>query len=184
MKKLTLLTTSLSMFVGTIFSGQIQTEKYWKFGLKGGLNQSNIRALDNMGDKSGYIGTELYGGFVSEYHFDDSNAIQGSTIVSYTQAVTIIEIPIYYKYKLKKDFSIFAGPKLNYIPDPQGNSFYFFPNRLGISADIGVDYQILNNFFVEGSFSKGFTEQINQNALEYYNGKRDVLRLGLVYFLK
>lgn len=108
--------------------------------------------------------------------------IQLRTIVSYTDRVTFIEIPVYYKYNFYNNFSVFVGPKLNYIPDSESSQPYHFRRRLGIGGDIGIDYKISNHFTVEGSFSKGFTKQYDDLILTYYQARRDVYRIGLTYY--
>lgn len=172
----------LSIFFFTINLVKSQNTRNWKFGVKGGLNQSVINAKDSNGEKSGYIGTEIYGGFVAEYQIKEKHFFQTSGLISYTDHITFIELPIYYKYNIWNEISVFGGGKISYIPDNYDFWFYYYRKRLGYFADIGADYKIFKNFYVEALFSKAFTKQIDDNALEYYDGKRNVYRLGLVYF--
>lgn len=158
-----------------------------RIGVKGGWNYSNVNAIDENGDRSGYLSgviDEFYGAFVLEKQISVKSYIQIAPTVSFTDAVTFIELPIYYKYNFYKNFSVLVGPKINYIPDAQNNNFYYFHNRLGISADLGLDYKLSKHLNIEGTFSKGFTKQFDQQALTYYGAKRDVYRVGVTYFFK
>ncbi|GEM_PF-861252 len=155
-----------------------------KFGIKAGWNYSNINAIDEKGEPSGYLsnGGELYGGISLEKQFSVKSFIQANLLISYTDSVTFLELPVYYKYNFYKRFSLLAGPKLNYIPDDEISQPYSFNRRLGISGDVGVDYKISNHFTVEGTFSKGFTKQYDDLVLTYYDAKRDVYRIGVTYY--
>jgi len=167
-------------------AGIIYSQDYpLKFGIKAGWNYSNVNAIDEFGEKSGYLSgiiDEAYAGFLIEKQISAKSYIQVTPIVSFTDAVTFIELPMYFKYNFHGKFSILAGPKLNYIPDEQYNNFYYFRKRLGISGDIGVDYKLSNHFTVEGTFSKGFTKQFDQLVLTYYEARRDVYRIGVSYY--
>ncbi|UFH31054.1 porin family protein [Chryseobacterium sp. C-71] len=156
-----------------------------KFGIKAGWNYSNINAIDEYGNPSGYLSgiiDEAYGGFLIEKQISPKSYIQVTPTVSFTESVTFIELPIYFKYNFYNKFSILVGPKLNYIPDEQYNNFYYFRKRFGVSGDIGVDYKISNHFTIEGTISKGFTKQFDQLVLTYYEAKRDVYRIGVTYY--
>ncbi|KAA0130403.1 PorT family protein [Chryseobacterium sp. SN22] len=156
-----------------------------KYGIKAGWNYSNVNAVDEDGESSGYLSDvidEAYAGFVLEKQISKTSYLQAAPTVSYTESVTFVELPIYYKYNFYRKFSFIIGPKLNYIPDEQYNNFYYFRRRFGISGDIGLNYRVSNHFILEGSFSKGFTKQFDQLILTYYQAKRDVYRVGIIYF--
>jgi hypothetical protein len=169
-----------------LITGIIYSQDYpLRFGIKAGWNYSNVNAVDEFGEPSGYLSDiidEAYAGFLVEKQISTKSYIQVTPTVSFTDAVTFIEIPIYYRYNFYKNFSILVGPKLNYIPDEQYNNSYYFRKRLGISGDIGVDYKLSNHFTVEGTFSKGFTKQFDDLVLTYYEAKRDVYRIGVTYY--
>jgi len=154
------------------------------YGIKAGWNYSNVNAIDENGEPSGYLsnGGELYVGFSFQKQISKLSYIQSSIIVSYTDRVTFLELPIYYKLDFYKRFSLVAGPKLNYIPDSEESQPYYFRRRFGISGDLGLNYKISNHFTLEGSFSKGFTKQYDDLVLTYYQSRRDVYRIGIIYF--
>lgn len=75
-----------------------------------------MNVIDEKGEPSGYLsnGGELYGGITLEKQILQKKYFQASLLVSYTDRITFIELPIYYKYNFYKKFSLLAGPKLNY----------------------------------------------------------------------
>ena len=155
-----------------------------KIGVKAGWNYSNINAVDENGDRSGYLsnGGELYGGIALEKQISQKSYLQSGLVVSYSYVITFVEIPIFYKYNFFKDFSLITGPKIEYIPDEQYNHSIYFKKRLGFSANLGVDYKISEHFSVEGYLSKQFVKQYDDNILTFYEAKRNVYRLGLAYY--
>lgn len=143
-----------------------------------------MNVIDEKGEPSGYLsnGGELYGGITLEKQISQKKYFQASLLVSYTDRITFIELPIYYKYNFYKKFSLLAGPKLNYIPDDEISQPYNFKRKVGISGDLGIEYKISNHFIIEGTVSKGFTKQYDDLILTYYDAKRNVYRLGVNYY--
>ena len=79
---------------------------------------------------------------------------------------------------------MFLGPKLDILVDNLAsdldNSYNKF-KTLGISADMGVQFEIYRRFFAETRYSYGFTEQVNDYFLDINNGKRNTFRVGIGY---
>lgn len=169
------------LIVNLLFS-----QKYpLRFGIKGGWNYSNVDAIDSEGKPSGYrsdIIDELYGGLAVEKQLTEKSFIQSGLLISYTGAITFLEMPIFYKYNFYKKLSVFGGPKLDYIPDEQYNWSYYFKKRFGLSANIGIDYQISKKLSAEAYYSRGLVKQYDQPVLDYYDSKRNVFRIGITYF--
>ncbi len=170
-------------FLFTIFT---YSQKYpIKYGIKAGWNYSNVNAVDENSEPSGYLsnGGELYGGIALEKQITKKSYIQSGFVISYTDAITFLEIPIYYKAYIYNNLSIIIGPKFNYIPDSEESQPYYFRKRFGMSGDIGMNYKISKYFIIEGIFSKGFTKQYDDLLLSYYHARRDVYRIGLIYLI-
>ncbi|WP_294283263.1 hypothetical protein [uncultured Chryseobacterium sp.] len=162
------------------------SQKYpMKYGITAGWNYSNVNAVDEKGEPSGYLsnGGELYGGITLEKQVSQKSYIQSGALVSYTYVITFIEIPLFYKYNFYREFSVIGGPKLDYIPDEQYNHSIYFKRRLGVSANLGINYQIFKKFNIEGYYSKQFIKQYDDNILTFYGTKRDVYRVGITYFI-
>jgi hypothetical protein len=151
---------------------------FTRFGFKGGFNRSHMVGREPDGDKTGYIGGELYGGFFAETVVSSRINVETELLFSWTDDYHFIELPIHLELTFGRKWSIFMGPKLDYLVDNAFESEYRF-KKFGISADMGVQYNITRIFFAEIRHSHGFTEQVTDTFLEIYNGKRNTSRIGL-----
>ncbi|GEN76240.1 PorT family protein [Chryseobacterium hagamense] len=161
------------------------SQKYpLKYGIKAGWNFSNIYAIDEKGEPSGYLsnGGELYGGLVLEKQITKRSYLQSGALVSYSYVITFVEAPFFYKYNFYKKLSVIGGPKLDYIPDEQYNHSLYFKRRMGVSANFGVDFEIFKKINIEVYYSKQLVKQYDDNILTFYDAKRDVFRIGVAYY--
>jgi hypothetical protein len=148
-----------------------------RFGFKAGFNRSNVKGKETDGDKTGYIGGEVYAGFFTEIMVGKQFNIGSECLFSWTDDYHFVEVPVHLQFSFARNWSVFAGPKLDFLLD-SSDEFYRFKN-FGISADMGVQYNILRNLFAEIRQSIGFTEQITDVALDINNAKRNTSRIGL-----
>lgn len=146
-----------------------------RFGFKAGVNFSDIIGTDfETGEKTGFIGTEIYGGLFADTKIAQKWSIQTEATFSMTSDFFFIETPVLLKRQIVKNLSAFAGPKAQYVFD----TFDSVERNLGLGADLGVQYDLPKDFFIEARYGFGFTEQINENFLGIENGRRNVLRIG------
>lgn len=152
-----------------------------RFGFKGGFNRSDVEGRQTDGEKTGYIGGELYGGFFSETAVGEKIDIGSELLFSWTDDYHFIELPVHLAFTFARNWSVFAGPKLDFLVDNDNNSFesnYRF-KKFGVSADMGIQYNIFRSFFAEIRHSRSFTPQVTDLALDINNGKRHTYRIGL-----
>ncbi|WP_294286038.1 hypothetical protein, partial [uncultured Chryseobacterium sp.] len=97
---------------------------------------------------------EAYAGFVVEKQISEKSYIQSNLLISFTDRVTFLELPIYYKYNFYKRFSLVIGSKLNCIPDSEESQPYYFRRRFGVSGDIGLNYKYPNILLWKEVFQK------------------------------
>jgi hypothetical protein len=166
--------TLITVFNCLTVNGQ---ERKGTFGAKVGLNNSRVKATERDGTRSGYVGTEIYGGFFVDTRLTSKLDLGSELLVSYTDDYHFIELPLNLKYKFAEKWNVFAGPKLDYIVD-ESDEFYRFM-KLGVSAEVGSQFHINRLFFAELRYAKSFTPQIDSDFLEFYNGKRNTFRLGI-----
>ncbi|STA51377.1 Uncharacterised protein [Chryseobacterium carnipullorum] len=95
-----------------------------------------------------------------EKQISEKAYIQSGFIASYTDAITFIELPVLYKYNFYKNFSVIAGPKINYIPDDETSQPYNFKRRFGISVDLGIDFKNFKSFHCGRHFFKRLNRTI------------------------
>lgn len=146
-------------------------------GFKAGFNRTHIRGVETDGDKTGYIGGELYAGFFGESRFSERLSIGYELLFSWTDDYHYIEIPLHLKYHLNERWSTFAGPRIDVIVD-RDDDFYDF-KRVGMSAELGGQFNIKSWLFAEARYCKGFTKQVDNFFLDINSGRRNTLRLGL-----
>jgi hypothetical protein len=151
---------------------------FTRVGFKGGFNRSHMVGREPDGDKTGYIGGELYGGFFAETVVSSRINVETELLFSWTDDYHFIELPVHLELTFGRRWSIFMGPKLDYLVDNAFESEYRF-KKFGVSADMGVQYNITRSFFAEIRHSHGFTEQVTNTFLDIYNGKRNTSRIGL-----
>jgi opacity protein-like surface antigen len=151
--------------------------------VKAGYNRSDISGTDSNGDKTGYVGGELYGGFAVEWMLNKKWYLESELLFSWTDDYHFLEIPLHVKYLLAKKWSVFLGPKLDFLVDNVADDFdvYHKFKTLGVSLDMGVQFDIYRRFFTEARYSHGFTEQVTDYFLDINNGKRSTLRVGVGY---
>ena len=175
MKKLLLSSVIFITFFTAIHSQEQNqfTKNQTTFGFKGGLNQSYISANNTPG----YQGLEFYGGFFSETRLSEKWSFQNELLFSFTDDYHFIEVPLFLKYNFNEKLSLFVGPKLDFLVDEVSDGEKFDP--LGLSLEIGVQYNFAKRFFVEGRYGYSFTNQVDFG--EFYSGARRTLRFGVGY---
>lgn len=147
------------------------------FGFKAGFNRSHVKGKETDGDKTGYIGGEVYGGLFIEIMMSRQVNIGSELLFSWTDDYHFIEVPIHLKVTVARGWNIFAGPKFDFLMDPSDDLYKF--KNFGMSADLGLQYNITRRFFAEIRQSIGLTEQITDIGLDINNAKRNTSRIGL-----
>jgi hypothetical protein len=171
----------ISLLIISCLFVNAQTENKTIFGFKGGYNKSIVDAKEPDGTESGYIGYELYGSFFADTELSKKLNLENELLFSYTDDYHFIEIPIHMKYRIKSKWFVLAGPKLDFIADNDNDGFeagYRFKN-FGVSGELGIQYHFTKRFFAETRYSRSFTAQIDDLALDFYGGKRHTFRIGL-----
>jgi hypothetical protein len=177
MKKTLFIVALLSSFLS--FS---QTIKKTTFGIKAGLNFSDVVGVESDGDKTGYVGTEIYGSLFVDTELNENWNLENELLFSYTDDYHFLEIPVHLKYKFLKNWNFLFGPKIDFIldndNDPFESSSYRFKN-FGVSIEVGTQYYISKRLFAELRYSKGLTQQIDDLVFDINKGKRNTLRIGI-----
>lgn len=165
-------------------NGQNDLEQKFIFSVKAGLNNSIVDGNDTLGFKSGYDGTEAYGGLLVQFDFSDKSSIEMGTLISWTDNVTFLEIPLVYKHNIYRKWSVFTGARLDFILNSQENLSVRgtdINNSIGWGIPIGVQFDISDKFFAEAVYNFGFTSLYSDNILDILFAWRDTFRLGIGY---
>jgi hypothetical protein len=149
------------------------------FGLKAGLNRSVINGKELDGTATGFIGLELYVSFFIDTELNKKWRFENEILFSFTDDYHFIEIPFRMKYQIYKKMILTAGPKLDFVLNNDDETYDF--NNFGVSVEMGIQYELTKRIISEFRYSLGLLPQINDFALDIYDGRRNTMRLGLGY---
>jgi hypothetical protein len=152
------------------------------FSIKGGYNHTVINGYETTGVKTGFTGSTIYGGFVIEKGIAESKFINAGLLFSWVNDWHFLEIPFHYRQKLNKEFSIFAGPKLDLAADKFDKTKESTSKFLGISAEIGGQFNFSVHVFAETEYSIGISRSFNDEFFDINSGRRDNFRIGVGYY--
>lgn len=149
------------------------------FGLKAGLNRSVINGKELDGTATGFIGLELYVSFFIDNELNEKWRFENEILFSFTDDYHFIEIPLRLKYQIYKKVILTAAPKLDFVLNNDDEIYDF--NNFGVSVEVGMQYELTKRIISEFRYSLGLLPQINDFALDIYDGRRNTIRLGLGY---
>ncbi|QYA26223.1 PorT family protein [Gramella sp. MT6] len=180
MKKTFLLLVIAIVGVSTSSNAQ----EYWNFGVKGGVNFTNMTS-DGFEDNKSRTGFHL--GVLAEIPVSDRFSVQPEVLYS-TQGtedersnftneykLDYIQVPLIAKFYLIDGLALEAGPSFNFLV----NEEYKFDNgALDLEADselastfefagaFGASYKFNNGFFVNGRYVQGFTDAFDSDSFD------------------
>ncbi len=154
-----------------------QIEHKTTFGIKAG----SIGSPATRVDRSKINGIQgLYGGIYLNTRFHKKWSFQNEVDFSITNGYLFIEVPMVLKYHINDKWSVFMGPKLDILLN---NDLKYFGDTdfktYGISAEIGIQYNISKRFFIEARYSYSFSKQINFK--HFPSNNRTTFRIGIGY---
>lgn len=202
-KNMKILKLSLSLlFLGTIFVNA------QKFGVKGGLNISNLSKGFDYEDTKSKAG--LYGGVFAEipistqfsfqpevlYNMMGSKIIYPANPIGNNIDVTLnyISVPLTIKYKPVPKVYLEAGPHFSFLisskqkyktlngSEIKTNLPKEFLNTLDVAVGIGAGYYFLENLGVSARYVTGFTDIYKNNDQDAVNNSN--FQIGLMYNFK
>jgi len=190
MKKLILMASFIALGTTATFA-----QSAFKFGVKAGVNVSNITGSDSRDQDSRL---SFNGGFVAELPIIEKFSLQpeviysaqGSTIAAIDEdnfldidenveyQLDYIQVPLLAKIYLSDGFSLQAGPSINFLvneeidsqPVSNGGDINIVDgaNTFELGTAAGLEYQFDNGFFIQGRYTRGFTRIYdNINAYNY-----------------
>ena len=170
------------MLLASFFKLQAQVEKNkFRFGIKGGYNHTVINGLETNGAKTGFVGSTIYGSLFVEKEIAGNEFFNTGFIFSWVNDWHFIEIPFHLRQMLNKQISIFGGLKLDLAADKFDKSKESTSKFLGISAEVGGQYNFSNHLFAESEYSIGISKSFNDSFFDINNGRRNNFRIGVGY---
>ena len=177
MKKLLLIVFSIC-FLQALQAQELntKTKRETTFGIKSGFISSSYTNSVSLNKPRG-VG--FYGGLFSETRFNKKWSFQNEVNFTITEGNIFIEIPLFLKYHINDKWSVFMGPKMDFLVTDSSRHYFGEGNykTLGISAEIGVQYNLSEKLFIEGRYSHSFTNQLEYKKFD--TRKRKTLRIGL-----
>lgn len=190
MKKLVLIASFIALGTTASFA-----QSAAKFGVKAGLNVSNITGSDSRDQDSRL---SFNGGLVAELPVSDRFSIQpeviysaqGSTIAAIDEdnfldidenveyQLDYVKVPLLAKIYLSDGLSLQAGPSFNFLvneeidyqPVSNGGDVNIVngANTFELGTAAGLEYQFDSGFFIQGRYTRGFSRIYdNVNAYNY-----------------
>lgn len=156
-----------------------QKSESFRFGMKGGIDFANVNGEDPSGNKTGFVGTTLYGGFFGEQRLAGSSWLKSELFFSWVDEWHFLEATLQVRQELNGHFSAFLGPKLDYALDKGNPDKYCEHKTWGLSLDTGIQYNIFGRFFAEGRYTFGISKQYSDSFLDINEGQKNHLRFGI-----
>ncbi|MGG5487006.1 hypothetical protein [Gaetbulibacter sp. PBL-D1] len=127
------------------------------FGVKGGLNLTFFNVEEANFGANTETETGFYLGAFTEFEINETFSLQPEVLYIGLSDFKFINAPIYAKYEVANNFSLLAGPSLNYF-------FDFFSSKFKVRADISASYNITPSLDAHMKYTIGF-EEIAPNGL-------------------
>lgn len=202
MKKIILIIAVTIVLIPTV-----QSQEKIQFGVKGGVNFTNMTSNDYLYDEK--YKTGLYLGATVEIPLSkklsiqpeivySSQGIKGKELVNFISIVPgtmpvvyaehkldYIKIPVLAKLYLVKNFSFEIGPSFNFLVNDQFTSDYptqtDLAEKFEFGGVIGLSYKVKSNFVINANYLIGFS-----NALKspFENSKNYGFSVGIGYLFK
>jgi hypothetical protein len=178
---------TITLFTAFLFSSCMlwaQQDKPVILGIKAGINRTDLSGRDSANKPTGFVGTEVYGGFIADIKLKKQWRLETGLGFSYTESVHYVEIPFFLKLMAKRNMHFMAGPRIDIIADPNEPEFYNF-KRVGLAMEAGAIFNITPKLFAEIRYARGITKQTEILFLDINDARRNSLRIGLgIRFIK
>lgn len=197
MKKIVLLFAV--MLVG--FGAKMSAQEYWNFGVKGGVNFTNVTS-DGFEDNNSRTGYHI--GLLAEIPVSDRFSIQPEALYSTqgTEATRVfagdrytgeyqldyIQVPVLAKVYLIDGLALEVGPSFNFLANEK---YDFDSSALDAEFDsdvassfefggaLGASYKFNNGFFLGARYTQGFTDAFDSDSFDDDAIKNNGFQLGV-----
>lgn len=169
-KRLLLLVLLCTTFIA-LFAQEKEEQTFGKttFGVKAGLDLTFVSDAGRSEKNS-----DFYAGLFAETSLSRKLSLQYEMRYSSFGNNYFIEIPLLLKYHFNDKWSMTFGPRMDFLANDRDKARNF-----SMAAEIGVQYNITEKFFVEGSYSISSERQVVIDPIR--TGSRNNLRFGVGY---
>lgn len=183
------------------FSTSVNAQEYWNFGIKGGVNFTNMSS-DGFEKTNSRTGFHL--GLLAEIPVSDRFSIQPEALYSTqgTEATRMfagesvtgeyqldyVQVPLIAKFYLIDGLALEAGPSFNFLVQEE---YDFESNVVDFESDtemastfelggaLGASYKFNNGFFLNGRYVLGFTDTFDSDNFDDEATKNNGIQLGV-----
>ena len=183
------------------FGTSVNAQEYWNFGIKGGVNFTNMSS-DGFEDNNSRTGFHL--GVLAEIPVSDRFSIQPEALYSTqgTEAtrrfagenvtgeyqLDYVQVPLIAKFYLIDGLALEAGPSFNFLVEEE---YDFESDIVDFESDtemastfefggaIGASYKFNNGFFLNGRYVLGFTDAFDSDNFDDDAIKNNGVQLGV-----
>ncbi len=177
----------------------------FKYGVKGGINDVNLRII-NTSDRVVVVNNNAWRpsfhlGFFANYTIGKRASLAGELLYSdkgfkvssYNQHLAYLAVPLLFRYRVLKGFSMEAGPEFDILLSAHGKSSSsklnnydnYAPTDIGLSG--GIHYDINSRISLGLRYAQGIANALNKKStiiLTDGNGTTQIFNLydnGLKY---
>lgn len=138
------------------------------FGVKGGLNFSNVKVDTDSGGVSPDGRTGFYIGGLADFGITEEFHIQPEAIFSFEGAkdfdLTYLNIPVLAKYYVAEGFNIQAGPQLGILIDAENDTDDL--KTFNFALSFGAGYELPNGLFFDARYNLGLSDILDADEAE------------------
>lgn len=136
------------------FMAIMGAEAQSSFGVKAGYTlitaKAKVEGFSASADESGF-----FVGLTSEFGVGESFAIQPELLYANAQDTGFLYVPVMAKYYITPEFSLQAGPQMNFALDSEEGE-----NTFGLDAAFGAGFNINKNFFIDARYGLELTNRV------------------------
>lgn len=174
------------LILNSIVYSQIEEVPKTTFGVRAGINMTDLKIQSNIFPNSNgdgtYATTTLFGSFFTNFKLNQKLSLQPELGLTFSDDLIFVEVPLFVNYEFSKKITSFIGPKYSYLANENYNDA-LFTTRSSFSVDLGLRYNITSKFFIDATYSLPLTTQKQTyftpfNTVQY---SRTELRLGVGY---
>ncbi len=139
-----------------------------KFGVKGGLNFSNITVNTSGLSASPDGRTSFYIGGLVDFTISEKFHIQPEVLFSSEGAkdadISFVNIPVMAKYYVAENFSLQAGPQIGFVVDAEGGTDGLETANFGLG--LGAGYELEGGLFFDARYNFGLSNIAKADGFE------------------
>lgn len=176
-------------------------QEYWNFGVKGGVNFTNLTS-DGFEDNNSRTGFHI--GVLAEIPVSDRFSVQPEVLYSTQGAeadrffgtervngeyqLDYIQVPVIAKFYVIDGLALEAGPSFNFLVeeeyDFESNTLSFeqdseFGSTFEFGGAIGASYKLNSGFFLNARYTQGFTDVFDSDNFDDDAIKNNGIQLGV-----